>query len=145
MSERSAEAVKKIIPFAQSSAKDNNPFAPPSKEDIPFAPKAKDAAMPKEPRAEGDPVDRSGQAIVALLQEAAETANMNCDRAMDLAHKLSIQLRAAEERVRELELETRHYEDRAQRAEKWLIRIYNDIEERFFDNKVQGSGQTPQR
>ena len=143
MSERSAEAAKKIIPFAQS--KDNSPFALPSKEDIPFAPRVRDVAKPKEPRVEGDPVDRSGHAIVALLQEAAETANMNCDRAMDLAHKLSIQLREAEERMREMELELRHYQDRAQRAEKWLIRIYNDIEERFFDNKVPGSGQTPQR
>ena len=65
MSERSAETVKKIIPFAQAP-KDTIPFAPKPKEEIPFAPK------PREPRNEGDPVDRSGQAIVALLQEAAE-------------------------------------------------------------------------
>jgi hypothetical protein len=100
---------------------------------------------PKRPRSDGDSMDESGQAVLAMLQKAADLSNDNCDRAMAMAHKLSIQLRAAEERVRELELETRHYQDRAQRAEKWLIRIYNDIEERFFDNKVQGSGQTPQR
>src|SRR5215469_960610 len=116
MNERAAEAVKKIIPFGQ------NP-----KENIPFAPK------PKEMRGDGDAVDRSGQAIVSLLQQAAETANANCDRAMDLAHKLSMQLRAAEERIRELELEMRHYQDRAQRAEQWLVRIYNDIEQKFFE------------
>ena len=133
MNDRPAEAVKKIIPFAQAPV-------PGSKDNIPFAPKAREPRA--EPRSEGDPVDRSGQAIVALLQEAAESATVNCDRAMDMAHKLSIQLRAAEERVRELELEMRHYQDRAQRAEKWLVRIYNDIEERFFETKKSGSSQT---
>ena len=116
MNQRAGEGVKTIIPFGQTS-----------KETIPFAPK------PKEVRADGDAVDRSGQAIVSLLQQAAETANANCDRAMDLAHKLSMQLRAAEERIRELELEMRHYQDRAQRAEQWLVRIYNDIEQKFFE------------
>jgi hypothetical protein len=129
MTERSADAAKKIIPFTQT-AKDNIPFAPKPKDGSPFAPR------PKEVRSDGDPVDRSGHAIVALLQQAAETANANCDRAMDLAHKLSMQLRAAEERVRELELEMRHYHDRAQRAEQWLVRIYDDIEQKFFATKA---------
>ena len=135
MSERSAEAVKKIVPFAKETV----PFAPAQKESIPFAPPHKEA------RNDTDPVDRSGQAIVALLQQAAETANSNCDRAMDLAHKLSMQLRVAEERVRELELEVRHYQDRAQRAEKWLVRIYNDIEEKFFEQKAEAAGQQQRR
>src|SRR5262249_49895908 len=107
MNDRPAEAVKKIIPFAQAPV-------PGSKDNIPFAPKAREPRA--EPRSEGDPVDRSGQAIVALLQEAAESATVNCDRAMDMAHKLSIQLRAAEERVRELELEMRRCQDHAQCA-----------------------------
>ena len=102
-----------------------------------FAPKPKDA------RNDGDPVERSGQAIVALLQQAAETANSNCDRAMDLAHKLSMELRAAEERVRQIELEMRHYQDRAQRAEQWLVRIYEDIEHKFFESKAAAA--QPQR
>ena len=136
MTERSAEAIKKIIPFAQT-AKENIPFVPKPKDGIPFAPKPKDA------RNDGDPVERSGQAIVALLQQAAETANSNCDRAMDLAHKLSMELRAAEERVRQIELEMRHYQDRAQRAEQWLVRIYEDIEHKFFESKAVAA--QPQR
>src|SRR5215831_20617353 len=100
MTERSAETAKKIVPFMQNG-KEDIPFAPKPKDGLPFAPKSKEA------RADGDPVDRSGQAIVALLQQAAETANANCDRAMDLAHKLSMELRAAEERVRQIELEMR--------------------------------------
>jgi exonuclease VII small subunit len=110
-----------------------------SKKVIPFAP---NKAYRQEPRDDGDPVDRSGQAIIELLQQAAETANSNCDRAMELAHKLSVQLRAAEERIRELESDTNHFHDRAQRAEKWLARIYKDIEDKFFNPE---SGRFEQR
>jgi hypothetical protein len=138
MTERSAEAVKKIIPFTQT-ARENIPFAPKAKDGMPFVPKSKDV------RSDGDPVDRSGHAIVALLQQAAETANANCDRAMDLAHKLSMELRSAEERVRQLELEMRHYQDRAQRAEQWLVRIYEDIEQKFFESKASAAPSHPPR
>ena len=116
--ERNPDSSKKVIPFAPSKT-----FRP-------------------EVQQPGDPVDRSGQAIIELLQQAAETANSNCDRAMELAHKLSLQLRAAEERIRELESDTNHFHDRAQRAEKWLARIYKDIEEKFFNPQ---SGRFEQR
>ena len=113
MSERTIET-KKIIPFAPTN---------------------------REPRDDSDPMDRSGQAIVVLLQQAADTANTNCERALELAHKLSIQLRTAEDRIKELESDIRHYHDRAQRAEKWLARIYKDIEEKFFEHKQGRSEQ----
>jgi hypothetical protein len=45
----------------------------------------------------------------ALLHKAAEMAKDDCDRAMALAHKLSFQLRAAEERAGELEVEAAHF------------------------------------
>jgi len=35
-------------------------------------------------------------------------------------------------RLTELELEVRHYHDRAAHAEKWLARIHQEIEEKFF-------------
>lgn len=108
MSERAPESLKKIIPFAPTGRS----------------------------RDEGDPMDRSGQAIIALLQQAADTANVNCDRALELARKLSMQLRAAEEQIRELEADMRHYHDRAQRAETWLARIHKDIEEKFFEHQA---------
>src|ERR1700704_3680916 len=101
----------------------------PDKKVIPFA--LSKMAFRPEVREPGDPVDRSGQAIIELLQQAAETANSNCDRAMELAHKLSLQLRSAEERIRELESDTNHFHDRAQRAEKWLARTYQEIEKKM--------------
>jgi hypothetical protein len=79
--------------------------------------------------------DDSGRAIVALLQKAAEMAKVDCARAMDLAHKLSSQVRAAEERASELEAEAAHFRDRAARAEEWLQRIHNEVEQAFFQKK----------
>jgi hypothetical protein len=108
MNERSFEGAKKIVPFAPS----------------------KDESTP-----EGEAVEKSGQAIVSLLQQAAAVAKENCDRAMDVAHKLSMQLRAAEDRIKELEHDTRRYQERALRSEKWMGRIYKEIEEKFFDPK----------
>ena len=79
--------------------------------------------------------DDSGRAIVALLQKAAEMAKEDCARAMDLAHRLSSQLRAAEERASELEAEVAHFRNRAARAEEWLQRIHNEVEQAFFQKK----------
>ena len=96
---------------------------------VPFAPT---------PKAQPDAnvvADDSGRSIIALLQKAAEMAKDDCARAMDLAHKLSFQLRAAEERVKELEADAGHFRDRAGRAEAWLLRIHNEVEQTFFQKK----------
>ena len=77
-------------------------------------------------------VDDAGHGIIALLRKAADMAKQDCDRAMDLAHKLSSQLRAAEERARELEAEVIHFRSRAERAEDWLENIHSHVEKTFF-------------
>ncbi len=87
--------------------------------------------------------DESGRTIVALLQKAAEMAKEDCSRAMDLAHKLSFQLRASEERGRELEAEVAHFRDRATRAEAWLLRIHNEVEQTFFLKQEREPRQAP--
>jgi hypothetical protein len=102
---------------------------------VPFAP------MPKGQVERNIVVDDSGRAIVALLQKAAEMAKDDCARAMDLAHKLSFQLRAAEERARELEEGVAHFRDRATRAEAWLLRIHDEVEHTFFQKKDRDSRQ----
>src|ERR1700751_2915573 len=76
--------------------------------------------------------DDSGRTIVAMLQKAADMEKEDCARAMDLAHKLSFQLRASEERLREAQAEAAHFRDRAARAEQWLLRIHNEVEQTFF-------------
>src|SRR5215510_310130 len=72
------------------------------------------------PRTYGPVVEEAGEAIVAKIRKAAELSNENCDRAMKLAHKLSMQLRAAEERISQLEAEVELFRHRAVRAEYWL-------------------------
>jgi hypothetical protein len=51
---------------------------------------------------DSDPAD---PAFVANLQQSANLANENCDRAVALAHKLSAQLQEAEDRINQLERE----------------------------------------
>jgi hypothetical protein len=132
---------------------------------VPFAPKQK-------ARPEGNfMADDSGHAIIALLKKAADTAKEDCARALDVAHKLSFEIRAVEERARKAESEAAHFRDRtsraeaeaahfrdstsraeseaahfrdrATRAENWLVRIHSEIEQTFFQKKERGSIQTP--
>src|ERR1700724_2045902 len=79
--------------------------------------------------------DDAGRGIVALVQKAADLAREDCDRAMDLAHRLSSELRAAEERAREFEAEANYFRDRAAHAEEWLVRIHTEVQQTFFQNK----------
>jgi len=92
----------------------------------------KQVAPRRQPRSYGTPVEEAGQAIVAKIQRAAELADKNCDRAMRLAHKLSMELRAAEDRINQLEAEVQLFRDRAARAEGWLQTIYKEIEEKLI-------------
>ena len=84
------------------------------------------------PRSHGTLVEEAGEAIIAKIQKAADLSNENCDRAMKLAHKLSMQLRAAEDRVNQLEAEVKLLRDRAVRAERWLQTIQKEIEEKLI-------------
>ena len=88
---------------------------------------------PKEwPNSYGAQVEEVGQAIVTKVQRAADLSTENCDRAMALAHKLSMQLRAAEDRINQLEAEVELLRDRAVRAERWLQTIQKEIEEKLI-------------
>jgi hypothetical protein len=79
-----------------------------------------------------DLLDSAGQTILGMLGRAAETAAERSRQALEAARELSIQLQAAEGRIRELEADLRHHEARADRAEKWLYQISVEIEEKFF-------------
>jgi uncharacterized protein YlxW (UPF0749 family) len=97
-----------------------------SKKVIPFAPTDREW-----PRGD-DQVDKSGQAIISLLDQAARSAKEDCDRAFELAHKLSLQLREAEDRANALQSQVEQLQERALKAENWMLRIYKEIEERFL-------------
>jgi predicted ribosome quality control (RQC) complex YloA/Tae2 family protein len=81
---------------------------------------------------EADQLDTAGQTILRLLHKAAGVADANSQHALDIAQKLSHELRAADDKIAELEAEVRTFQDRAERAEEWLHKIYTEVEERFI-------------
>jgi hypothetical protein len=91
---------------------------------VPFAPGASSRS--------GDQLDKAGRSILNLLHKAAGAAEQNSQHALDIAQQLSDQLRAAEQRVADLEAEAERHRDRAERAEQWLHKVYSEIEERFL-------------
>jgi hypothetical protein len=93
---------------------------------VPFAPKVK--GRPET----GDTLETAGHLILEMIGKAANTAEANYQQAVETSRKLSGQLRAAEDRIRELEAKVRNHEDRADRAEKWLHHVAVEIEEKFF-------------
>ena len=94
-------------------------------------------------------VDKAGQTILQMLHRAAGVAEENSRHALETAQKLSHQLRAAEDRIAELEAEVTAYQERAERAEQWLHRVYTEIEDRFLQQSdsrraMNGAPQRPQ-
>jgi hypothetical protein len=100
---------------------------------IPLAPRARTAVS------DVDQLDKAGQTILGLLHKAAGVAEENSRYALDMAEKLSHQLRAAEDRIAELEGEVELYRDKADRAEQWLHKVYTEIEERFIKRPQEKS------
>jgi hypothetical protein len=94
---------------------------------IPFARGVKGA-----PAGDDTQVDKAGQTILQLLNRAADVAEENNRHAIDLAQRLSHRLRAAEDRLAELEAEVAAHQERAERAEEWLHKVYTEIEDRFL-------------
>lgn len=96
-------------------------------------------ALRQNPRDGADPIDQAGHALVAMLREAASISTENVERAMTLAHNLSLQLRAAEDRiaqlqglVTQLQGEVEGFRNRATRAEDWLGLIKQEIKENLI-------------
>ena len=103
-----------------------------------YAPDKSNTIVPFAPTPKAQPeanivADDSGRTIIALLQKASEMAKDDCARAMDLAHKLSFQLRSAEERAREVRAKGHrakaalwHHGDQALHAA--LVQLHHQLE-----------------
>jgi hypothetical protein len=70
---------------------------------------------------------------MAWTSHAAEANSQTPDN-------VSAQLRAAEQR---LEAKVRHLEDRLDRAERWVYKIWIEIEQKFFGGDAARSSQPP--
>jgi predicted nucleic acid-binding Zn-ribbon protein len=86
------------------------------------------SAPKRKPGGEDELIDQAGQALLAQIKEAANVSKESIERAMTMAHRLSLELRAAQERISQLEAAIEHLESRATRAEQWLGVIKNEIE-----------------
>ena len=86
-------------------------------------------------------LDKAGQTILQLLHKAADVAEQNSRHAIDTAQRLSHQLRAAEDRIAELEAEVEAYRQQAERAEQWLHKVYTEIEDRFLKQDARRSAR----
>jgi chromosome segregation ATPase len=97
------------------------------------------------PRSKVDALDDAGLALVAMLQEAANISKENVDRAMTVAHKLSMELRAAEDRISQPEAEIERLESRATRAKQWLEVIKKEIEDKLIAPMEANRPELPAR
>lgn len=95
----------------------------------PYAPSGKSRSITS---IADDRVDQAGQAVLDLLGRAADAADEHNRHALDIAHRLSRQLRAAEDQIIALEAELKHYKDRTDYAERWLQHIAGEVEQRFL-------------
>ena len=96
---------------------------------IPYAPKENSTGS------EADIVDRTGSAIFEFVKRAGDETDLQ--EARDVAAKLADefratrdQLRTALDQINALKADVRHYQHRANRAEKWLQQISSEIEQR---------------
>jgi DNA repair ATPase RecN len=78
-------------------------------------------------RTRGDPIDEAGHALLGMLHQATEHANEVSEHARGFADQVAAQLRAVENRIKELDAEIAHYRARATNAEDWLQRIQHEI------------------
>jgi TATA-binding protein-associated factor Taf7 len=92
-----------------------------------------------------DQLDSAGEAILKLLHKAAGAAETNSRRALETAQNLSSQLRAAQDRIAELEAEIQHYREKSERAEEWLRKIFMEIEDRLIKEPAEKRRQMSRR
>jgi hypothetical protein len=78
-----------------------------------------------------DTVDLTGEEVLSSLRRVADVAEQNIQRAVAQAHHASMQLRAAEDKIARLEQEMGGFKERAERAEAWLRRISQEIDQTF--------------
>ena len=81
----------------------------------------------------------TGENVLTLLRRAIELAGGNSRYAVEIAQKMSDQLWSSQKkvaelqaRVTELEAEVELYRGKSERAEEWLGKISNEIQERVL-------------
>jgi hypothetical protein len=101
-----------------------------------------------------DVLDQTGNSILEFVTRAAGKAQADLQEAREVAERLVVQLqasrgqlRAAHDEINALKADVRHYQDQADRAEKWLHQISSEIEHKFLgaDDRRPGRRSAPQQ
>lgn len=91
------------------------------------------------------PAERSGPAIISLLQQSADAARRNEERAKAMAQHLADEVKTLEQRNQMLEARVQDLNERAARAEQWLLHIYDEIHAQLIEQSPTISpGRNPQ-
>jgi len=78
-----------------------------------------------------DKLDAVGDSVLQLIGQAAGITEGYTQEVVKAAEKVADELRAARDRITQLENELAASNDRAERAEHWLHKVHTEIEERF--------------
>jgi len=78
------------------------------------------------------PAERSGPAIIDLLQQAADSTRRSEERAKAASLKLTDDVRRLEQQNAALQTRVSELQERATRAEQWLMHIYEQIHAQFI-------------
>jgi flagellar basal body rod protein FlgF len=89
------------------------------------------APGPEIPTSRDGELHRKGQAALDLVNSVADTIQVTEGRIETLLVRALDQLRTMEERNRVLEQQLKAAESRAREAEKWLVRLHVEIEDKF--------------
>jgi hypothetical protein len=69
--------------------------------------------------------------------------SQDSQRRFETTDGLPAQFRAAEQRIEDLEAKVRDLEDRADRAERWVYKIWVEIEQKFFGGDAVRFSEPP--
>jgi len=86
---------------------------------------------PANPVARDGELTRKGQAALDLVSQVADTISATENRIETLLVRALEQLKTMEDRNRALEERTLQAEARAREAEKWLMRLHVEMEDKF--------------
>jgi predicted nucleic acid-binding Zn-ribbon protein len=87
--------------------------------------------MPSQNDSHENDVDKAGEALLRLLHKSADALEQDHRQALERAQRIGDQVRAARDRIAELERDIADHRERADRAEEWLKKIQNEITEQF--------------
>lgn len=88
--------------------------------------------IPEDPQHSLSP-EQAGPAVLSLLRQAADVAKRNEDRAKILVQQLAGQVRSQQDRIEMLEADLRHYQERSEQAERWLLHIHGEIQKSLIE------------